>query len=75
MTEYGPRVISRRVTLTNRTWNDVREELQHLLDDLTAQTDVTNILLSETRISEGGGTTTVELPGSGSGLGYFVMGA
>lgn len=75
MTDYGPRVVPREITLVGRSWNDVVGELQNLVNNLVLQSDVTNIVLSEMRISEGGGTTTVELPGSGTGQSYFHMGA
>lgn len=74
MTEYGPRVAAREVTLANRPWNDVREELQNILTNLVLQSDVTNIVLQELRISEGGGTTTVEFQGGDGDDALMLMG-
>jgi hypothetical protein len=75
MTDYGARVPSRQVRITDRTWNDARADIERLLNELTQLADVTNIVLQEFRISEGGGTTVVELESSGSGQSYFHMGA
>lgn len=74
MTDYGERVVAREITLAGRSWNDVAPELQNLINSLVLQSDVTNIVLSEMRITEGGGTTTVELPGGDEDEALMLMG-
>lgn len=75
MTDYGPRISAKQITLGNRTWNDARHDIEPALNALVQLADVVNIIIDESRISEGGGTTTVELPGQGGGHAYFHSGA
>jgi hypothetical protein len=75
VSDYGARVQAGPVRLTDRTWNDGRADIERRLNELSALSDVMNIVLQEFRISEGGGTTVVELESSGSGQSYFHMGA
>jgi hypothetical protein len=77
MTEYGARVQPSEITLVGRPWNEVTLELQTIVNSLFRAADVTNIVLNELTIKEGGGTTTVELDngGGGDGESFLHMGA
>lgn len=74
MTTLGARVLDSPPQIVGRVPNDYAEELQRFLDQLGDFSDVVNTFLDEVSITEGGGTVTVELPGSGHARTFMLMG-
>lgn len=76
MTTYGPRVLPDSPRLVGRSFNDSAQEIQEFLELLKNLSDVTNIIISQMTVQEGGGTVTVTLPGgNGKSMAYFLSGA